>query len=76
MDWGQFLILFLSMIAMGLSARSDWRKTDEKIEEHQRETNQIIRAIQEDMKAFHNAMERETKDFHGRLCSIEENRKK
>lgn len=65
MDWMQFLILFSSMLGIWLTSRADWRKTDEKIEEHRRETNQILKAIQDEMK-----------DFHGRLCAIEERRGK
>lgn len=65
MDWTQFAIFFLSMIGMWLTSRADWRKTDQKIEEHRRETNTILNAIQSEMK-----------DFHGRLCAIEERRKK
>ena len=37
---------------------------DKKTEEHRKETSDILRAIQQEMK-----------DFHGRLCSIEEKRK-
>lgn len=36
-----------------------------QVEEHRRETNRLIEAIQIEMK-----------DFHGRLCAIEERNKK
>jgi hypothetical protein len=39
--------------------------TDAKFESHRNETNQILTAIREDIR-----------DFHGRLCSIEERNKK
>lgn len=65
MDWIQFSLFLLSMGGMWLSSRSDWRRTDTKIEEHRKETNEILRAIQAEIK-----------DFHGRLCKIEENRSK
>jgi hypothetical protein len=38
---------------------------DKKTEEHRKETADILRAIQTEMK-----------DFHGRLCAIEERNKK
>jgi hypothetical protein len=38
---------------------------DKKTEEHRKETSEILRAIQ-----------LEIKDFHGRLCAIEERNKK
>jgi len=78
MDWGQFLILFLTISAMWLSSRADRRKTDQKIEEHRRETNEIIMSIREEIRNFNEKMIEESRDFHGRLCKIEEqkNRRK
>ncbi len=38
---------------------------DKKTEEHRKETSDILRAIQQEMK-----------EFHGRLCAIEERNKK
>ncbi|HLT41788.1 MAG TPA: hypothetical protein VKZ95_03710 [Sphingobacteriaceae bacterium] len=64
MDWIQFSIFFFSMVGMWLSSRADWRKTDQKIEEHRKETYSMIQAIHQEIK-----------DFHGRLCTIEERRK-
>jgi len=40
-------------------------QTDKKMEEHRKETSDILRGIHQEMK-----------DFHGRLCSIEERNKK
>lgn len=65
MDWIQFSMFLASMAGMWLSSRSDWRKTDQKIEEHRRETNSLIQAIHQEIK-----------DFHGRLCAIEERNRK
>lgn len=65
MEWTQFLIIFLSIVGMWLSGRSDWKRTYEKIEEHRRETFALLKAIQDEIK-----------DFHGRLCAIEERTRK
>lgn len=83
MDWSQILTVF-AVIATNLGTvitlycQTDCKidryrietdqkidryriETDQKIDEHRRETNSILNAIREDMR-----------DFHGRLCSIEE----
>lgn len=65
MDWIQLLSLFLANAGMIIwfrsESRADWRHMDNKLEEHRNETSYILRAIQSEMK-----------DFHGRLCAIEE----
>ncbi len=67
-SWMQVLALFLANAGLVLwfrsESRNDWRHMDAKMDANQKETNQIIRAIHEDIK-----------DFHGRLIKIEEARK-
>lgn len=69
MDWSQVFTILGGNIAMFLwatrQARSDYLHQDKKLEDHRRETNQIIKAIQEEIK-----------DFHNRLFSLEERNKK
>jgi len=45
-------------------SKSDWRHMDAKIDANHRENREIIESIRQDMK-----------DFHGRMCAIEERRK-
>lgn len=54
MDWGQFLILIITIGGLFLWNRSE-SNTD------RREMMGLIKSIQEEIK-----------DFHGRLCAIEE----
>ena len=67
MDWSQVLTILGGNIALFLwatkQARTDFLHLDRKLEENRKETQQIVRAIQE-----------EVKDFHDRLCKIEEAR--
>ena len=74
MDWVQFILFVASILGLFFWNRSesrvDMRHMDAKLEEHRRETNSILQAIQQEIKDFH----REIKDFHGRLCAIEERR--
>lgn len=67
-SWIQVISLFMAnsglIIWFRAESRSDWRHMDNKIDANQKETAEIMRAIQE-----------EVKDFHARLCIIEEKNK-
>ncbi len=69
MDWGQFAVMFITFVGLFIwnrtENRSDMRHMDAKLESNR---NLII--------AFHEAIKEEIKDFHGRLCAIEEKNKK
>lgn len=69
MDWTQVLTIVGGNMALFLwatrQARSDYLHLDKKLEEHRKEVSQLIKAIQEEIK-----------DFHNRLCKIEERRTK
>ncbi len=74
-DQGLLTVLgvFIANVAMILplflwirtESRNDWRQMDAKLEANHKETNELIKSIQEEIK-----------DFHGRLCAIEERNKK
>lgn len=69
MDWLQVLTLFFAnaglIIWFRSESRADYRHLDAKMDISSRETKQLIESIKQEMK-----------DFHGRLCAIEENRRK
>ena len=69
MDWSQVLTIVGTNIVLILSMMGSvvaiWIHQDKKIDEHRKETNDILKAIQSEMK-----------DFHTRLVKIEENRSK
>ena len=52
-------------------SRADIRHTEAKLES----TRELVRAIHDDNKEIRLAMLQETKDFHARLCAIEERNK-
>jgi len=68
MEWTQVLTILGGNFALFLwvarQSRTDYLHLDKKLDEHRRETNSLIRAIQEEIK-----------DFHNRLCNIERERK-
>lgn len=68
MEWPQVLTILAGNIGMFLWAtrqvRSDFLHLDKKMDEHRKETNQIVKSIQEEIKDFHNKIleiEREKK---------------
>jgi hypothetical protein len=69
MDWIQFAIMFVTFVGLFIwnrtESRNDIRHMDSKLESFRAECSLLVRAIQEEMK-----------DFHGRLCAIEERNKK
>lgn len=69
MDWSQVATIFGANMALFLwatrQARTDFLHLDRKLEENRKETNAIVQAIREDIR-----------DFHDRLCAIEEARGK
>lgn len=68
-SWIQIISLFLAnsglILWFRMESRNDWRHMDNRVD-----------AIRQDMKDFHVAMLQESKDFHARLCIIEERNRK
>jgi len=61
MDWIQFSLFLISIIGMWGWLRSDLNLLRSESAADRRDMLQIIRSIQDEIK-----------DFHGRLCAIEE----
>ncbi len=68
MDWSQVLTVLGGNIALFLwatrQARTDFYHMDKKTDDSRKEITQLIVAIQNEMK-----------DFHNRLCDIERSKK-
>lgn len=64
MDWTQFILFFIGVFGLFIwnrtESRADIRHMDNKLDS----MRNLIQAIHDEMK-----------DFHGRLCKIEESRK-
>lgn len=65
MDWLQFIIFLISIGGMFGWLRSDIKEIKTESAADRRDILQLIRGIQEEIK-----------DFHGRLCAIEERNRK
>jgi len=76
MDWTQILTVF-AVIATNLgTVVSLYIQNDKKIYENRRETDAKIEVFRVETRAMISAIQQEMKDFHGRLCAIEERNKK
>lgn len=71
MDWPQVLTVF-AVIATNLgTVIALYCQLDRKIDENRKETTSILMGMNHQIHAIHDEM----KDFHGRLCTIEERHK-
>ena len=50
--------------------------TDSKMQEHRKETTEILNGIREDMRDFHIKLSQQDFEFKNRLCAIEERSRK
>lgn len=64
MEWTQFIIFFVGVFGLFLWNRAEGRADSRHLQTLIQSNRDLIDAIREDVK-----------DFHGRLCSIEERRK-
>lgn len=83
MSWVQILVIAFGNLAWMLpvffwvrgEARADARHFDNETKQLRREMIDVMRSFQEDGKLFREQWAAESKDFHGRLCSLEERRR-
>lgn len=61
MAWEQFLILLITLFGMFYWLKNDSQNMKEEMSADRRDMLTLLRGIQDEMK-----------DFHGRLCTIEE----
>lgn len=73
MEWSQFFGFLLTIAGLFFWNRSESRSDHRELKTS---TDAQLLAIREDMKAFRELWAQETRDFHGRLCSIEERNRK
>lgn len=80
MEWLQFLIMIVSMTGMFLwnrsEANADRRSYIEMMRAYQMETHGYQLSLSAQLRGMEAAIQQEMKDFHGRLCTIEERNKK
>ena len=80
MDWTQVLGIILGNAAFIIplflwnraESRADIRHMDSKLES----TRELVRTIHNESNSMIRAIQDEMKDFHNRLCRIEENRER
>lgn len=69
MDWLQFLILLGSFVGTFWLIRGEFKVANDKLEAR-------VDSYRQETASILNAIQAEIKDFHGRLCAIEERNRK
>lgn len=72
MDWTQFALLALGFAGMYFSMRSDSRNDRQRHSDDRKDLLNMMRNFENDSKEFREKMASETKEFHGRMCTLEE----
>jgi hypothetical protein len=76
MDWIQFAIFFVTVFGLFIwnraEARSDTRHMDNQVKAN----TLLIFEVHKETVALIQGMREDIKDFHGRLCAIEERNRK
>lgn len=76
MEWIQFVIFFIGVFGLFIwnrtESRTDMRHMDIKLDANRN----LILAIHKETEALISTIREDMKDFHGRLCAIEERNKK
>ena len=80
MEWVQFVIFFIGVFGLFIwvrtESRNDARHMDNKISANRELIRTGTEANRELIREIIGAIHLEMKDFHGRLCQIEERNKK
>ena len=65
MEWVQFIIFFLGVFGLFI-----WNRTESRTD--MRHMDLKIDAMREDSKSFQDAIREDMRDFHAKLCTLEE----
>lgn len=80
MELIQFAIILITFVGLFIwnrtESRADIRHMDAKLESNRNLSMHIHKENRESMEAFQKAFMQESRDFHARLCIIEEKNKK
>ena len=74
-DWQPLIELIIVLATIVGTTVPLYLHTDGKLEEHRKETTEILRGIQQEMKDFHTKLALQDQEFKMRLCQIEERNK-
>ena len=68
MNWTQFVLFLVALGGMYYSLKSDAKEDRQRSADDRKDMIKTIRAIETEIRDFHN----QTREFHGRLCTLEE----
>ena len=72
MDWIQFFIFFVGVFGLFIWNRAEGRADARKAEERDEQLRTTMAANALECRQLIASIQQEMKDFHGRLCTIEE----
>lgn len=76
MDWMQFLMLLIAFVGMFWWNRTSIDALKDAIDANDKNLRNVIDENARETRSLMNAIQQEIKDFHGRLCSLEERRRR
>lgn len=72
MDWIQFCLFIAALGGMYYSLKSDSKEDRRTASEDRKDILNMIRTSEKEGSRFREEMKDEMRDFHGRLCTLEE----
>ncbi len=76
MDWMQFAIMFVTFVGLFIWNRTETRADIWHMDTKLESNRNLSLTIHKENRDLIEAIQQEIKDFHGRLCAIEERNKK
>lgn len=76
MHWVQFIIFFIGVFGLFLWNRAEARTDSRHMDAQTKSNRDMMFEIHRETTAMIQAIREEIKDFHGRLCTIEERNRK
>jgi hypothetical protein len=67
MDWGQFVILMITLVGIFIWLKQDISTNRTEAAADRRDILQLIRGIQEEIKDFHGRLERQDAEYKAHL---------
>lgn len=72
MDWIQFILFLLAVLGMLYSMKTDSQRDRDRASEDRKDILKLVRTMESENRTIVESIKTEMKDFHGRLCTLEE----
>jgi hypothetical protein len=72
MEWVQFVLFFIGVFGLFIWNRAEARQDSRHMDAQLKAQRELISEVHKESIEFTRQIQAEIKDFHGRLCTIEE----